>query len=65
MLWKKRVSVFFSLAGTSAGAINTMLMAGLGKIHETKSEKILEILAKKDLFDFVDGQVLSKKSSIN
>jgi len=42
-----------------------MLMAGLGKIHETESEKILEILAKKDLFDFVDGQVLSKKSSIN
>lgn len=52
---------FFSLAGTSAGAINTMLMAGLGKIQETKSEKILDILGKKDLFDFVDGDKAVKK----
>lgn len=52
---------FYSLAGTSAGAINTMLMAGLGKIHEPKSEKILEILGKKDLFDFVDGDTVVKK----
>ncbi len=53
---------FFSLAGTSAGAINTMLMAGLAKIHETKSEKILDILGKKDLFDFVDGDKVVKKA---
>ncbi|MBL4606157.1 MAG: patatin-like phospholipase family protein, partial [Flavobacteriaceae bacterium] len=46
---------FFSLAGTSAGAINTIMMAGLGEIKEPKSEKILDILSKKDLFDFVDG----------
>ncbi len=52
---------FFSLAGTSAGAINTMMMAGLGKIEETKSEKILDILSKKDLFDFVDGDKAVKK----
>jgi NTE family protein len=52
---------FFSLAGTSAGAINTMLMAGLGKTQEAKSEKILDILGKKDLFDFVDGDKVVKK----
>lgn len=46
---------FMSLAGTSAGAINTMMMAGLGEIKDPKSEKILDILSKKDLFDFVDG----------
>ncbi len=52
---------FFSLAGTSAGAINTMLLAGLGKIEEEKSEKILSILANKNLFDFVDGNSAVKK----
>ncbi len=52
---------FFSLAGTSAGAINTMLLAGLGKIEEKKSEKILDILAQKNLFDFVDGSSTVKK----
>ena len=52
---------FFSLAGTSAGAINTILMAGLGKIKEAKSEKILDILSKKDLFDFLDGHKVVRK----
>jgi NTE family protein len=52
---------FFSLAGTSAGAINTMMMAGLGKIEETKSEKILDILSKQNLFDFVDGHKVIRK----
>lgn len=46
---------FFSLAGTSAGAINTMMIAGLGHMHEAKSEKILDILSRKNLFDLVDG----------
>ncbi len=46
---------FMSLAGTSAGAINTMMMAGLGKIQEEKSEKILAILSNQNLFDLVDG----------
>jgi len=52
---------FFSLAGTSAGAINTMMMAGLGKIDEPKSERILEIISKKSFFDFVDGGTAAKK----
>ena len=46
---------FFSLGGTSAGAINTLLLGSLGKIDELKTEKILEILANKNLFDLVDG----------
>ncbi len=46
---------FFSLAGTSAGAINTIMMAGTGRIGEPVSEIILDILSRKDLSDFVDG----------
>ncbi len=46
---------FLSLAGTSAGSINTLLMAAAGRIDETKSSWILECLCNKKLYDFVDG----------
>jgi NTE family protein len=46
---------FLSLAGTSAGSINTLLMAAAGRIDETKSEWILDCLCNKKLYDFVDG----------
>ena len=46
---------FASLAGTSAGAINTILMAAADTPDNEKSSKILELLINKDLFDFVDG----------
>lgn len=52
---------FFSLAGTSAGAINTLMIAGSGKIGEPVSEKILKILSEKDLSEFVDGNSRLKK----
>lgn len=52
---------FFSLAGTSAGAINTMMIAGMGAIGEPVSEKILEVLCRKNLFDIVDGNKCLKK----
>lgn len=52
---------FFHLAGTSAGAINTLLMAGLGPIEQAKSEMLLSILAQKNLFDLVDGDPGLKK----
>jgi NTE family protein len=52
---------FFSLAGTSAGAINTIMMAGLSKIGDRVSEKILDILSRQKLFDFVDGSKSIKK----
>lgn len=46
---------FLQLAGTSAGAINTMLMAASGNIDKSKSEWILDKLNSKNLYDFVDG----------
>lgn len=46
---------FASLGGTSAGSINTVLMAALGKPQDRKSEKILRILANKDFREFMDG----------
>jgi NTE family protein len=47
---------FFSLAGTSAGAINTLMLASLGPITDSKSSRILDLLVNKNLFDFVDGE---------
>lgn len=46
---------FLSLAGTSAGSINTLLMAAAGRVDEAKSAWILECLCNKKLYDFVDG----------
>jgi NTE family protein len=46
---------FFSLAGSSAGAINSMMMAGMGKVGEAVSLKTLEMLSSKNLFEIVDG----------
>ncbi|MBC7778456.1 MAG: patatin-like phospholipase family protein [Phycisphaerae bacterium] len=45
---------FLSLAGTSAGAINTVLMAGCGKPVEERSGVILEEICKKEFYEFVD-----------
>ena len=44
---------FFSLAGTSAGAINTMLLASGGCKNEFRTEKIIKDLLELDLFSFV------------
>ena len=46
---------FLSLGGTSAGSINTLLMADLGTPEEPKSLRILEQVAGKQFMDFVDG----------
>lgn len=46
---------FFHLAGTSAGAINTLVLAGIDTIGVAKSKQVLDVLAKQDLFEFVDG----------
>jgi len=51
---------FLKLAGTSAGAINTLLMAAINRKQDKKSEIILDILANKNLFDFVDGHWLAR-----
>jgi NTE family protein len=52
---------FYSLAGTSAGAINTMLLAAMGSPSEPKSTKVLRILADQDLYAFVDGPRYARK----
>ena len=52
---------FFHLAGTSAGAINTMILAGMDSIDKAKSQQVLNVLAKQDLFEFVDGDPSLKK----
>lgn len=46
---------FWRLAGTSAGAINTLLLASIGNKDDEKSEKILSHLSEKRMLDFVDG----------
>jgi NTE family protein len=47
---------FYSMAGTSAGAINTMMMAAYQRPGETISEKVLKLVSEKDLFELVDGR---------
>ncbi|WP_018627145.1 patatin-like phospholipase family protein [Niabella aurantiaca] len=46
---------FMRLAGTSAGAINTALLAIVGKKEEEKSARILEAITQLNFFDLVDG----------
>ncbi len=47
---------FFSMAGTSAGSINAMLLACAGNKEEEKSSVITDHLVKLDMFSFVDGK---------
>lgn len=47
---------FFSMAGTSAGAINTMLLACAGNKEEEKSSTIVEHMVSLEMFFFVDGK---------
>ena len=52
---------FFSLAGTSAGAINTLLLASVAEIQKPKTEEIIDFMTKQNLFDFVDGPIRTKR----
>lgn len=47
---------FLKIAGTSAGAINTMLIAACKTKEEAKSETIREILLNWNFADFMDGK---------
>ncbi|WP_232816082.1 patatin-like phospholipase family protein [Chryseobacterium capnotolerans] len=51
---------FLKIAGTSAGAINTMLIAACKTKEEPKSELIKEILFSWDFADFMDGKTYVK-----
>lgn len=46
---------FLGVGGTSAGAINALLITALDKPSEPKGAKLLVELANKNFFDFVDG----------
>ncbi|HEX8428152.1 patatin-like phospholipase family protein [Hymenobacter sp.] len=46
---------FLQLGGTSAGSINALLMAAAGPRHEASTDWIIEQLANKNFYDFVDG----------
>ncbi|OTG63614.1 hypothetical protein B9T29_02575 [Acinetobacter sp. ANC 3903] len=52
---------FLNLAGTSAGAINAIVLAALGQSSDKKSEELLAIFNKMDLKKFVDGGVLAQE----
>ncbi|NIF04587.1 patatin [Chryseobacterium sp. Tr-659] len=51
---------FLKVAGTSAGAINTMLIAACRTKEESKSELIKNILFSWDFSDFMDGKTYVK-----
>ena len=53
---------FYDLTGTSADAINTLMMASIGKLEDPKSVVALEALSQQNLFDFVDGNPKIKKT---
>lgn len=46
---------FFGLGGTSAGSINALLLAALDEPSKPKSPQLLNELANKNFYDFVDG----------
>jgi NTE family protein len=46
---------FLGLGGTSAGAINALVIAALAPPQEAKSTQLVELLANLDMFSFVDG----------
>ena len=54
---------FLKLAGTSAGAINTLFMAALGKNKECCSTpELFQIVRNMDMFSFVDGHWIAKRA---
>ncbi|AGA24626.1 putative esterase of the alpha-beta hydrolase superfamily [Singulisphaera acidiphila DSM 18658] len=55
---------FLSLAGSSAGAINTLLIAALGPPVAAKSEAMLKHLANLDAREFLDGRFFARGASL-
>jgi NTE family protein len=46
---------FVGLGGTSAGSINALALCAAGPMGQARSERVLEVLAKLDMYDLVDG----------
>ncbi|KMQ71618.1 patatin-like phospholipase family protein [Chryseobacterium koreense] len=54
---------FLRLAGTSAGAINTLFMAALGKNKECPATpELFQIVKNMDMFSFVDGHRIARRA---
>lgn len=51
---------FLNIGGTSAGAINAVLVAACDIPEKAKTEQLISLLANKDLNEFVDGDSDSK-----
>jgi NTE family protein len=51
---------FLRLGGTSAGSINALLMAAAGPRQDASTPWIIEQLANKNFYDFVDGDADAK-----
>ena len=51
---------FMRLAGTSAGAINTLFMASIGEKHEPKTPELFSILEELNMMEFVNGHPFVK-----
>lgn len=51
---------FLKLAGTSAGAINTILLHHLDSPEKAKTPRLFEVIKSQDLKQFVDGNKITK-----
>src|SRR5690554_5944476 len=51
---------FFHLAGTSAGAIDTSVLACMESVDREKSKEVLDIVARQELLEFVNGAPVLK-----
>ncbi len=52
---------FWRLAGTSAGAINTIFLAAIGSKSDAKSEQVLNYLSNTNFLKFADGHPVVSK----
>lgn len=50
---------FLNIAGTSAGAINAVFLATLAKPNQMRSDKLLELLSRMPMQEFIDGGKLA------
>lgn len=46
---------FCGIGGTSAGSINALLLAALGRPQDAKGDKLLAELANQNFYEFIDG----------
>ena len=52
---------FLSLGGTSAGAINALLLAALDARDRAKTEDMIRLLANQNFYEFIDGDADARR----